>query len=190
MKTLQLTRSLSLATALVLVPSFAGCGGEDVQAPSYIVRVRSTNVVVDAVDDLVITITPADPADHFAPQSGEQLFEDGQVRTTVAGRDFVITYTGDWVRSHLRTSSDASVAFEVDLPLYALSDADAPSRGDPTLRATIRRAGVAIADGPTLLDWPLIGGDLPSSNLQVQCSTGHDAECMNMSPQVTDDAGM
>jgi hypothetical protein len=156
MKTLQLTRSISLATALVLVPSFAGCGGEDVQAPSYIVRVRSTNVVVDAVDDLVITITPADPADHFAPQSGEQLFEDGQVRTTVAGRDFVITYAGVWVRSHLRTSSDASA--RIRSRLSPSTQPATPTRRHAATRRCarpMRRGGQPIGDGATVLNWPL-----------------------------------
>lgn len=178
----------SIALLLSACFGLLGCG-EDTQAPSYIVRVRSTDVVVDAVDDLVITITPGDPADHFAPQSGEQLFEDGQVRTTVAGRDFVITYAGIWVRSHLRTSSDTSLAFEVDLPIYATSDADTPSRSDPTLRATVRHGGQPIGEGATVLNWPLQGGDVPR-NVQVQCTTGFDAECMNMTPSGDPDAGM
>lgn len=179
---------LKASLVFTLLLTFAGCG-EDVQAPSYIVRVRSTNIVAEAVDDLVIAISPMDPSDHFAPQAGEQLFENGQVRTTVAGRDFVITYAGVWVRSHLRTSGDASLAFEVDLPMYAISDADSPSRSDPTLRATIRHAGHTIGEGPTVLNWPLIGGDVPR-NVQVSCNTGLEAECMNMATGATDDAGM
>lgn len=178
--------TLSIALFCSFCCALLGCG-EDTQAPSYTVRVRSTDVVANAIDDLVVTITPADPADHFAPQAGEQLFEDGQVRTTVAGRDFVITYAGVWVRSHLRTSSDTTVMFEVDLPIYATSDADTPSRTDPTLRATVRHGGQPIAEGATVLNWPLIGGDVPR-NVQVQCTTGFDLECMNM--MSAGDAGM
>lgn len=175
----------TIFTARALLPALlfalAACGDDAPPTPAYVVHIESADVVLDAVEEIEVVLTPMTPL-RFADTMGS--FENGNVETFITSTgEFVVRLKRPWIEQH---TMPAVPNFAVDVPLQAGNMADDPAIPDPQLTVHFKRAGEYIAQGgPRFAQWPLVSGR--TDNVTVACIRPmYHWQCQNMEPQ---DAG-
>ena len=152
--------------------AFVSCAADTERAP-FLIEIRSTDVAATAFTDVEIVIEPRMPSESFTTM-GEQVFFNGNVRTSVAGRSLVVKVKGPYFRGGNMPAAGETI--RVKFPVYAETDLDAPSGSDPTIAVFFLNGNVRIAQGTSVLSWPLVDGRT-SAPIEVACDAASTAAC-------------
>ncbi|MCA9602428.1 MAG: hypothetical protein R3A78_14240 [Polyangiales bacterium] len=169
-----------LAFALAAVPLALGCGSEKIveEAP-FALEVRSKDVALEAVDRVLVVLTPSE-LDRAFKDVAEGTTFDGTVTTRVSSTgQFVIDMSQGYIDEYAVPGSASQVGaaiFTLPVPLRTAAKAN-PDIADPKVSVEFYGDNYAIAEGSTTVPWPVEPGD--STALEVHCTVEFTNACVD-----------